>query len=72
MRRPLLVATCGTLLVILVTAFWGLLADAERRAAAQFECSSRGMEAYVAGRDEAALHWLGEANRAALTGRCEG
>lgn len=38
---------------------------------AQFECSSRGMEAYVYGDSEDALRWLGESNKAYVTGHCE-
>lgn len=42
----------------------------KQQADAMFECSSRGMEAWVAGDDQLAIVWLQETNLAGITGRC--
>lgn len=41
------------------------------RSEAQFECSSRGMEALIAGDIRGALSWFQEANKAYVTSICE-
>lgn len=45
-------------------------ASERAKASAALECSSRGMEAYLADDTDGALAWLGEANRAAAMGDC--